>query len=256
MATNEQADPVSLDALRAQTRWLVWWIAATLVVAIIGLGIALVRIWRTPDEIRAHRFVIVDQDGNVRAVLGHRDETTELQLRDPSAKRASVSLGLDGQKAWLRLRGDRQQSKLVEMETSSDAATLSLAGPSASRVVLRADNTSALVQANFGHSGLDPREPKHSAHLLVTSSGAEASPPRKVIHFNYPCKSARDCTDEPGGSCDLDSVRDNRWCSYPDRKCPSGRHWGEILADGGPLATGKCVSPAPAQSAKRGKPAH
>lgn len=69
---------------------------------------------------------------------------------------------------------------------------------------------------------------------LVAVALAGACTSNKTVQ----CKSAGDCTQFAGGTCDVNPSTGNQWCSYPDPLCDSGRRWGSI--DEGDGLSGLC----------------
>jgi hypothetical protein len=64
-------------------------------------------------------------------------------------------------------------------------------------------------------------------------------------HPDVQCKISPDC-DQPGftdGSCDVNSATGNRWCSYQDPSCASGRRWASV--DTGDGLSGQCEDTGP-----------
>jgi len=52
------------------------------------------------------------------------------------------------------------------------------------------------------------------------------------------CKINADCNLVAFGTCDVNPITTNRWCSYPDSECPSGRRWSDF--DTGDGLSGVC----------------
>ncbi len=84
--------------------------------------------------------------------------------------------------------------------------------------------------------------------LLVTAAAGCGS------RLPVQCKTSNDCN-EPGltgGSCDVNPITGNQWCSYDDSSCASGRRWAP--QDTGDGLQGLCVETGPDGGAPDAQP--
>ena len=103
------------------------------------------------DEVKAKRFVVVDDDGNERAILGASGKGVALELRLPGTEHPAVALQLsdDGEAKLTMSRGDQVAEISLLKQRASVKLCQTNENQSSCGMVL--DHTGAWVMAEATH---------------------------------------------------------------------------------------------------------
>jgi hypothetical protein len=157
-----------LDALeRSRRRYRA---GVTLAGLVVAGGVALGQA-EPPKELRATRFVLVDDEGAVRAQLGVNKDAAELTLRDGEGNVAATLAADGGGGSALRLR---QGAASVDLELNADSKELSK--PWASLGMSRDPCAVGLGILPGGHAQLNLSTHRRvRVHLGASSSGPSSA---------------------------------------------------------------------------------